>query len=544
MFTENREEKNRQDEILRGLVDGVGGVPKIIRERNEFFRFFADVVYPRLEDELSTLSVMYSPDRGRPAENPVRLLAVCLLQFCERLPDRQAAEACQFDLRWKFALHMELDEATFHPTLLTKFRNRLLEHSLESLAFDTCLELLVEEGWIKRKSGQRLDSTHVRGLLANMSRLECVRTTLKKALVALEERPHSFESWNSMWEEYVLGKVDFKSSKETLKKKMREVGYAVAEVLGFYKGAPEMDLAEMKLLERVFQENFELDEKGLWKQTPKTPAGSIQNPHEPEAQWCTKSTTKDKEWIGYKVQVGETVTETAHEKGEYTANLITAIVTQLATGSDEAGMKEVFNQLENNGIGKPGKLYVDGAYVSGEELAVAKKEGREIRGPAQPPGGRQELTAEHFKVDIEGKKATCPAGHDSTNCSKLTEEKTGKISYRIEWNNKLCEGCPLASKCIGKNQNHRTLTVREFHMFLQDRRDEMNTPEFEEEMHRRNGVEGTQSELVRAYGMRKARFRGFAKVKMQNYFIGAACNLKRVARRKVWEKNELAKTCE
>jgi hypothetical protein len=54
-------------------------------------------------------------------------------------------------------------------------------------------------------------------------------------------------------------------------------------------------------------------------------------------------------------------------------------------------------------------------------------------------------------------------------------------------------------------------------------------------MKHRNAIEGTQSELVRAQGLRHARYRGLAKVKLQNYFIGAACNVKRWIRREVWK---------
>jgi hypothetical protein len=47
--------------------------------------------------------------------------------------------------------------------------------------------------------------------------------------------------------------------------------------------------------------------------------------------------------------------------------------------------------------------------------------------------------------------------------------------------------------------------VGEHHSFLQDRRREMHTEVFKKDMHHRNGIEGTQSELVRAYGLRHAR---------------------------------------
>jgi DDE family transposase len=54
-----------------------------------------------------------------------------------------------------------------------------------------------------------------------------------------------------------------------------------------------------------------------------------------------------------------------------------------------------------------------------------------------------------------------------------------------------------------------------------------STLEFKERMHQRSAIEGTISELTRAHGLRRSRYRGFAKVELQNLFIATACNLKR-----------------
>jgi IS5 family transposase len=79
------------------------------------------------------------------------------------------------------------------------------------------------------------------------------------------------------------------------------------------------------------------------------------------------------------------------------------------------------------------------------------------------------------------------------------------------------------------------MVVGELHSLLQDRRREMQTVEFKKEMQRRNGIEGRQSELVRGYGLRHARYRGKAKVRLQNYLLGTACNIRRLFRRLAWE---------
>jgi hypothetical protein len=46
-------------------------------------------------------------------------------------------------------------------------------------------------------------------------------------------------------------------------------------------------------------------------------------------------------------------------------------------------------------------------------------------------------------------------------------------------------------------------------------------------MHRPNVIEGTLSELARGHGLRRSRYRSFAKVELQDLLIGTACNIKR-----------------
>ncbi len=67
------------------------GVPKAVRQRADFFVFFSETVFAQLAKYRPALVSAYRPLAGRPALEPVRLLAVLVLQFVERLPDRQAA---------------------------------------------------------------------------------------------------------------------------------------------------------------------------------------------------------------------------------------------------------------------------------------------------------------------------------------------------------------------------------------------------------------------------------------------------------------------
>jgi transposase len=271
---------------------------------------------------------------------------------------------------------------------------------------------------------------------------------------------------------------------------------------------------------------------------PKTvaPAGAVHNPHEPEAQWAAKGVGRHKkEGVGYKVQVGESLDDTPLAPGEPTRQFITAMATQPAIASDEAGLELAAAEKLAMGQEVPLARYVDAAYISGEKLAQAAAEGRPLIGPAQPaPRTGQRFTTEDFRVSIAQREAICPAGNASSQCSRLEVQATGKVNFRFEWSYH-CAECPLRRQCCGADQKHRTLLVGQYHDFLQGRRQEQKTEAFRLECRKRNALEGTQSELVRAHDLRHARYRGLVKVRLQNYMIGAACNAKRWIRRLQWQ---------
>lgn len=512
--------------------------PSAVRQSAAFFTFFAGRIYPLLETYRDKLALTYCADNGRPSVEPVLLLGVLALQFVEKIPDRQAAENVQYDLRWRLALHMGLDDNSFDPSLLTKFRDRLLKGGLERVVFEAILNQLVTDGWVPKRSKQRLDSTHVCGLLKDMSRLECARQTIRLVLEDLEQQGHLLESWETLWNNYVETKIDPRCGVETLKAKVKQAGEDMRIILIWSEAQPSAikDSKNFQLLCRVFEENYEEDKNGEYQQMRVQPPGAVHNPHEPGAQWSSKSTIKNKTWIGYKTQVSETVQDERREKGEPTRNFITTIVTQNAPESDKAGMAEVLAEQAKMGLELPSDFYVDGAYVCSEALKDAHEQGRQLHGPAPAsPNFGKVFTVEAFDVSVEERRAICPAGQVSKNCSRLQEAKTGKVSYRIEWNDTLCGSCPLQKQCVSEQQTHRTLAVGELYSLLQERRRMMKTEDYKQDMKRRNGIEGTQSELVRTYGLRQARYRGKAKVRLQNYFIGAACNMLRLFRRITWE---------
>jgi hypothetical protein len=517
------------------LFESVGSLAGNLFSDQDRYKLFATKIWPLLAKSREELAACYVLENGRPGVEPVILLGVLIFQFLERVPDRQAAELVKYHLGWKLALNLDLNFKGIHHTTLSYFRDRLLADGKADLAMRIISEGLEAAGLVKRRDKQRLDSTHILGAVARLSALECVRETLALALEELQPRLKAEalpEFWDLVWERYVQSKLDYKSSEETLRAKQRQAGVDCLRLLQWLAPLP-IELREGKaitLLRKVFSEQFVVQEAGKVEAVKVHATGVVQNPHDPEAEWSAKGRGKHKkEWVGYKVQLAETVPQQEGQIG-----FITSVVTQRASQSDDPGLELTLEKQKQMGMERPSEMYVDGAYISANAITQAREEGWELMGPAQPspaPPKQPELyRIEAFDVNIEQRKAVCPQGKISTECSKLTERDSGKVTYRFEFGRQ-CRNCIVKHLCVPEGQPHRMIRVGALHEALQQRRREQKTPEFKLQMQQRNGIEGTISELVRGHALRRARYKGFAKVDLQNQLVAAACNIKRWLRR-------------
>lgn len=122
--------------------------------------------YTQMRDLLGTtytddiFADLYPPD-GQPAVRPWRLALVTVMQIAENLTDRQAADAVRDRIAWKYALSLSLTDAGFDYSVLCEFRQRLLDHDAAQQLLDMMLKQFAEQGWLKTRSQQHTDSTHI-----------------------------------------------------------------------------------------------------------------------------------------------------------------------------------------------------------------------------------------------------------------------------------------------------------------------------------------------------------------------------------------------
>jgi len=501
------------------------------------YRLFREKILPHLITLRRQLETLYCESNGRPAIDPVLLCGVTLLQFMEKVSDRRAAEQVSYHLGWKYALDLELPYEGFHPTVLVYFRDRLEENQAERILFDGIVDLLMELGLIKRGGKQRIDSTHILGYVKEMSRLECATETVRLALEELAEevvdsqRP---EVWEGLWVLYVQSEVGWRLTKAERDSRYRQCGQDMKVLVEWVDNKhPKLaELESVKLLRRVFEEQFEVVEGAVNSRRTRPPK-AVQNPHDPDAHYADKGT---KQWIGYKVHVMESVDpeEPAKVKAEPGEHFITEIITTEAAQDEMAGLTESLKREQEHHEIKPAAVYADGGYVTESTLSQAESHAMELLGPTRPDPHKGAYNADGFVVDVENEQAVCPQGKTSTQCSHIKDGYMGTEYYRLEWGSH-CDRCPAQKQCTRAKSGRRILVVGLRHDLVQKRRGEMRSDNFSRSMYPRNGIEGTHSELVRGHGLRRTKYRGFDRVALSHYFIGAACNVKRLLKRLAFE---------
>jgi outer membrane biogenesis lipoprotein LolB len=100
---------------------------------------------------------------------------------------------------------------------------------------------------------------------------------------------------------------------------------------------------------------------------------------------------------------------------------------------------------------------------------------------------------------------------------------------RVRFAARDCGPCDLRASCTSA-QTGRNLTLRPRieHEILQQARPEQDTDQWQRRYGHRAGVEGTISQGVLAFGLRRSRYRGLAKTRLQHQLTGAAINLARL----------------
>lgn len=89
-----------------------------------FYGYLASHRHELFRDE--DFASLYCLDNGRPSVAPSLLACALLLQWYDNVSDQEAVDRAKFDLRWKVALGLAMEEEPFAKGTLWLFRTQLI----------------------------------------------------------------------------------------------------------------------------------------------------------------------------------------------------------------------------------------------------------------------------------------------------------------------------------------------------------------------------------------------------------------------------------
>ncbi|MEU3462915.1 IS1182 family transposase [Streptomyces sp. NPDC006733] len=488
--------------------------------------------------------------RGAPGMSPAVLSLVTVLQFAEDLTDRQAAAMAVRAIDWKYALGLELTDTGFDHTVLSRFRARLAEHGLERVAFDRLLAHCREAGLVAAGGKQRTDSTHVISAVRDLNRLELAGESVRAALEALAvaapawlaaqvdvaEFAHRYGPRVNSWNMPSSG-----VKRDRLALVFAADGYRICEA-AWADRAPVWirDLEAVQVLRQVLVQTYcrrieakgrevivkrDADEQGV-------PPGRrrLASPYDTGARWAAKGDQLF--WCGYKIHMTESCHAPAEAGAPARVNLITDVATTDATVPDVKATAGIQRRLTDAGLA-PGEHYLDSGYPSAALVTAAAKEGIAMVTPLladHSPQAKadQGFAKNAFRIDWKARQARCPQGRTSTGWFPVTQR--GQPAIVVEFDRWDCRACPSQTQCTTAARGFRTLTLRprEIHETAATARAEPQTGTWRAKYALRAGIEGTINQALDVTGIRRARYRGLPKVRLQHAFSATALNVVRL----------------
>jgi len=477
---------------------------------------------------------LYREDFGRPSVPPSQLAIALLLQAHDSISDEEAIARSAFDLRWKVALGLELDEKLCAKSTLQRFRAQLVLHEATGRIFDRGIEACRAAGLLKRTTlCAAIDTTPILGRGAVRDTYNLVSDGIRHVV----DEACRLKGWerDETVEAEGLSRhfaASFKGSLEVDWSDAEEKRAVVAQLVadarvtlalatralrGYGKdAAPTQALREARrlLAQLLAQDIDEEPEDGGGPSIRRgTARDRIVSTTDPEMRHGHKSHSKGFE--GYKAAI---VVETG-------SGVILATDVRAGNVHDREGAAERVAEAAERSGQELGEVLGDTAYGDLETRESISALGAEVIAKA-PPGTRKGMfDRRDFRADPKRGVARCPAGKRSIRSEAVAGDDPG---WRYVFSRNDCSPCPLREKCTKSRAAARVLQITEKTEALWRLRKQQKTKRFRKRYRKRVVVEHRIGRLVQL-GIRQAKYFGKTQTGFQIALAATVANLMLVA---------------
>lgn len=460
-----------------------------------------------------TLASCYSPDEGRPADDPVLMVKLEFLEFHYNLSDRQVIAHTQVNVAFRYFLDLSIDSTLPHPSLLTVFRRRLRAQKHEHL-----LQALVgqarEQGLVKDRLRLK-DATHVIANIAIPSTIRLVAETRDKLLQAIQPtHPARVAAEQTRATALRDATADLADAERLLQRvnHLREI-VTWADTLST---DPAQWAVAAPQVQQAFGEALALAHHVLADREQPEAGDKVVSVHDPAARLGKHGDY----YHGYLLDVAmDADSELITAVNVIPANGDETVDAQVLITQEEAAQGNDVQALSIDGIGFRGKRLREWQDPQGLNLEVFVP-------PPPLPEPTSYFTSHDFATEDEGECVRCPAEQATTRRYRTSNDSGWQYQFRRA----TCAPCPLLARCMARLPQHngRVVVKNDYQAEYAAARQKAQTPEYAKVRQQHPAIERKLAELVRVHRLRWARYRKQARVRIQALLTAFVVNIKRM----------------
>ncbi|SRR5437016_145945 len=468
-------------------------------------------------------AILYCQNNGRPSVPPSLAVSILFLRAYDGVSFVEAIERTKYDLRWKVALGLEMEEVPIQKSALQEFQARLVLHEQGEALLKKSIDEARRAGYVtSRKIRVALDTTPTLGkgavkdtynLLADgIEKLACrLAGVAGEAVASWADKQGLSRYFGSSLKGEAAIDWDDKAQREQLLTQIVEDARGLLMLADQARQAhpeqAEAIQADAALLERLIRQDVEEKPGGGCQIKQGTEKDRLISIHDPEMRHGRKSASKT--FNGHKSAVAV----------DMESQLICGVEVLAGNAGDQEKALELVHQAERVMEAQVEETVGDCAYGGGPTRKAFADEQRLLTAkvPVSHNGDCFPKTA--FAIDLDRMEVRCPAGEITTTFQSSGQNRAGHFVFAEA----TCQACPLRSQCV-RGQGPRSINIQHEERLQQQARRHNQTEAGKKSLRERVVVEHRIARLVRL-GVRQSRYFGKTKTRFQVILAAVVANL-------------------
>jgi len=482
--------------------------------KGSFYERLADHGHEVIADE--DFAHLYTEGKGRPSVPPSVMVRAMLCATHDRTSDAETSRRTRVDSDWKAAMGVDDWFEGIGATTFSLMRARMVAYDADGALFQKTLERAVEAGIFKQPLTAVIDSSPVHGAGAVASTYELVRKVMGRLARALGDNLDVGLAAKVL--ALAAAKPDIDWQDPTARKgHLGELLGLAATLLGTAAANKELaadpEVAEAAgLLSQVVLQDVEATEEGPAIRQGVAPDRVVSH-SDPEVRHGRKSASR--RFDGHKLDV---IIDEASE-------MVLGVEVRAGNAGDGEGAAPLLGSVQSTAGIEVATLLADMAYSDGDVREAVEETGAELVAKVPPVTNSGRFPKTQFNIDLEAGTVTCPAGQ-ATSDARPAKDHKGRPATMFYFQARTCETCPLRDRCTA-GRGGRTIMVGRHHRRIEAARVAQGQPGTKALLRRRAKVE-RKIDHLQDLGMRKARYRGRRKTRLQALLAATVANFKRL----------------